>query len=58
MGRAEIEQRYIRAELVGETSIHLAPVLFGGTRMFVYFGEEHIQIVIVGVIETLFQRHL
>ena len=42
MGGAEIEQRYIRAELVGETSIHLAPVLFGGTRMFVYFGEEHI----------------
>jgi dihydrofolate reductase len=42
MGGAEIEQQYIRAGLVDETSIHPAPVLFGGTRMFVYLGEEHI----------------
>jgi dihydrofolate reductase len=48
MGGAEIEQQYIRAGLVDETSIHLAPVLFGGTRKFVYLGEEHIQLVTVG----------
>ena len=58
MGGAEIEQQYIRGGLVDETSIHLAPVLFGGTRKFGYLGEEHIQRVTVGVIETPETTHL
>ena len=53
MGRADIGQRYIRAGLVDEISIHLVPVLIGGgTRMFEHLGGEHIQLESAGGIET------
>ena len=59
MGGAEIGQRYIRAGLVDEISIHLVPVLFGGgTRMFEHLGGEHIQLETVEVIETPAATHL
>jgi dihydrofolate reductase len=35
MGGADIGQQYLRAGLIDELQIHLAPVVFGaGTRMF------------------------
>jgi dihydrofolate reductase len=59
MGGAEIGQRFIRAGLVDEISIHLVPVLFGsGTRMFEHLGGEHIQLETVEVIETPDATHL
>ena len=59
MGGADIGQQYIRAGLIDEISIHLAPVLFGGgTRMFEHLGGEHIQLETVGVIEPPAVTHL
>lgn len=59
MGGADIGQQYIRAGLVDEISIHLAPVLFGsGTRMFEHLGNEHIQLEAVGAIQTVTTTHL
>lgn len=59
MGGADIGQQSIRAGLVDEISIHLAPVLFGsGTRMFEHLGNEHIQLEAVGVIQTGTTTHL
>jgi dihydrofolate reductase len=59
MGGADIGQRYIRAGLVDEISIHFVPVLFGGgTRMFEHLGSEHIQLETAGVIETPAATHL
>ena len=59
MGGADIGQKYIRAGLVDEISIHLVPVLFGGgTRMFEHLGGEHIQLETVEVIENPAATHL
>jgi dihydrofolate reductase len=59
MGGAEIGQQYIRARLIDEISIHLVPVLLGGTtRMFEHLGSEHIQLETAGVIETPAATHL
>jgi riboflavin biosynthesis pyrimidine reductase len=59
MGGADIGQQYIRAGLVDEISIHLAPVLFGsGTRMFEHLGDEHIQLETIDVIQTAAATHL
>lgn len=59
MGGASIGQQFIRAGLVDEISIHLAPVLFGGgTRMFEYLGDEHVELETAEVIETMEATHL
>ena len=59
MGGAETGQQFIRTGLVDEISIHLVPVLFGGsTRLLEHFGSEHIQLETVGVIETPAATHL
>jgi len=59
MGGASIGQQYIAAGLIDEIWIHLVPVLFGsGIRMFEHLGGEHIQLEVVGVIETPVATHL
>ena len=59
MGGAEVGQRYIRAGLVDEISIHLVPVLFGGgTRMFEHLGGGHVRLETAEVIETPEATHL
>lgn len=59
MGGASIGQQFIRAGLVDEISIHLAPVLFGdGTRMFENLGDEHVELETAEVIETMEATHL
>ena len=59
MGGADIGQQYIRAGLVDEISIHLAPVLFGnGMRMFEHLGDEHIQLEAVTAVQTATTTHL
>ena len=59
MGGAEVGQRYLRAGLVDEISIHLVPVLFGGgTLMFEHLGGGHVRLVTAEVIETPEATHL
>jgi len=59
MGGAETGQRYLRAGLVDELSIHLVPVLFGsGTRMFEHLGDQHVQLENAGAIQTAAATHL
>ena len=58
MGGAEVGQRYIRAGLVDEISIHLVAVLFGGTRMFEHLGGGHVRLETAEVIETPEATHL
>jgi dihydrofolate reductase len=58
MGGADIGQQYIKAGLIDEISIHLVPVLLGGTKMFEHLGSEHIQLETAGVVETPQATHL
>ena len=59
MGGANLGQQYIKAGLVDEISIHLAPVLFGGgTRMFEHIGSGHIQLEAIEVIQSTAATHL
>jgi dihydrofolate reductase len=61
MGGAETGQRFIKAALVDELSIHLVPVLFGsGTRMFerLGLGDNHVQLENAGVVQTATATHL
>ncbi len=59
MGGAQLGQQYLRAGLVDELSIHLAPVLLGaGTRMFENLGDEHMELALVGLTETPAATHV
>jgi dihydrofolate reductase len=59
MGGANIAQQFLKAGLVDEISLHLAPVIFGsGTQLFENLGNEHIQLETPKVIETTESTHL
>ncbi len=59
MGGANTGQRYLRAGLVDELSVHLVPVLFGsGTRMFEHLGDGHVQLEHLGAVQTAAATHL
>jgi dihydrofolate reductase len=59
MGGATLGQRFIRAGLVDELSIHLVPVLFGGgTRMFDHLGDGHLHLEVAEVVEAPEATHL
>lgn len=59
MGGANIAQQFLKAGLVDEISLHLAPVIFGsGTQLFEHLGNEHIQLETPEVIETAESLHL
>jgi dihydrofolate reductase len=59
MGGANIAQQFLKAGLVDEVSLHLAPVIFGsGTQLFENLGTEHINLEAPQVIETPEATHL
>jgi dihydrofolate reductase len=59
MGGADVIQQYIKAGLVDEIHIHIAPVLFGaGTRLFDALGSQHIELENIQVIKTPAAVHL
>ena len=59
MGGADIAQQSVRAGLLDEMRLHLAPVLLGaGTRLFDNLGSEHIELDRTSVIESPFATHL
>jgi dihydrofolate reductase len=59
MGGASIAQQYLRAGLIDDVSIHLAPVIFGdGTRLFEDLGEAQMQLKPHNVIQTAAATHL
>ena len=59
MGGADVAQQYLRAGLVDEISIHLAPVLFGGgLRLFEHLGDEHIRLENLSSTQTAAATHL
>ena len=59
MGGANIAQQFLKARLVDEISLHLAPVIFGsGTQLFENLGKDHIQLAPPEVIETAESTHL
>jgi dihydrofolate reductase len=59
MGGANIAQQFLKAGLVDEVSLHLAPVIFGsGTQLFENLGDKHIELETPRVIETADALHL
>jgi dihydrofolate reductase len=53
MGGADIGQQYLRANLIDELSLHIAPVLFGsGTRMFDAVTSSHRSLELLSVVHT------
>jgi dihydrofolate reductase len=59
MGGADIGQQYLRANLIDELSLHIAPVLFGsGTRMFDVVTDSHRTLELMSVIHTANAIHL
>jgi dihydrofolate reductase len=59
MGGAETGQRFLRAGLVDELSIHVVPVLFGaGTRMFENLGDGHVELEHLESTQTAAATHL
>lgn len=59
MGGANVAQQCIRAGLLDELHIHIAPVLFGsGTPLFDDIGDEHISLETVQVINTEAATHV
>jgi dihydrofolate reductase len=59
MGGASIAQQFLKAGLVDEVSLHLAPVIFGsGTQLFENLGNKHIELRAPDVIETADALHL
>jgi dihydrofolate reductase len=53
MGGAQTIQQYIKAGLVEEIQLHIAPVLFGaGRRLFDHIGSEHIPLQKIKAVET------
>jgi dihydrofolate reductase len=58
-GGANLAQQYLRAGLLDELQVHVAPVLLGdGVRLFDDFGGEPIQLEGTGVIESPAVTHL
>ena len=56
---ADVGQQLLKAGLVDEISVHVAPVLFGsGTRLFADIGDAHISLEPLEVIETPKAAHL
>jgi len=59
MGGASAAQQYLKAGLVDEMRIHLAPVVFGrGIRLFDNIDTEFIRLERTRVIESPFATHL
>jgi dihydrofolate reductase len=59
MGGANVLQQYLKAGLVDEVYIHIAPVLFGaGTRLFDGIGSEPIDLEIEQVMQTPQATHI
>ena len=59
MGGAGVAQQYLRAGLVDEISIHLAPVLLGGgLRLFEHLGDEHVTLENLSSLQTPGATHL
>ena len=59
MGGANIAQQFLKAGLIDEISLHVAPVIFGsGTQLFENLGNEHIRLETPEVIETAESTHL
>ena len=59
MGGASIAQQYLKAGLVDEMRIHVAPVLLcAGTRLFDNIGAEQVKLERTRVIESPFATHL
>jgi dihydrofolate reductase len=59
MGGPDIGGQFLRAGLVDEIGVHLAPVLFGGgTPMFDLIGDDHIQLELESVVDTPKATHL
>jgi dihydrofolate reductase len=59
IGGAGIAQQYLKAGLVEEMNIHLAPVLLGaGTRLFDQLGAERIELECTRVIASPRATHL
>jgi dihydrofolate reductase len=57
-GGADIAQQYLRAGLVDEMEIHLAPVLLGaGKRLFDHI-DDHISLEMTRVLDSPFATHL
>ena len=58
-GGADVIQQYLRAGLVDELQVHVAPVLLGeGRRLFEGFGPDHIELETVRVIDSPGVTHL
>ena len=58
-GGADTVQQFIRAGLLGELEIHLAPLLFGeGIRLFDRMGPEHIELENMRVVTSPRVTHL
>lgn len=59
MGGANVAQQYIKAGLIDELQIHIAPILLGeGTRLFEHIGNEHIELESTRVLDTPGAIHL
>jgi dihydrofolate reductase len=53
MGGANLDQQYLKARLVDEIQLHIAPVLFTeGRRLFDHIGSEHIELEKISTIDT------
>jgi dihydrofolate reductase len=58
-GGANVVQQYLRAGLLDELQLHIAPVLIGqGTRLFDNLGPEHVELECTRVIESPAVTHL
>lgn len=59
MGGPDVGCQFIRAGLVDQISVHLAPVLFGGgTGMFDHLGDDHIKLEVDAVVDTPLATHV
>lgn len=59
MGGANMIQQYLKAGLVDELHIHIAPVLFGeGTRLFDNLGADHVELELLENLQTPGATHL
>jgi dihydrofolate reductase len=58
-GGASIAQQCLKAGLVDEMQIHIAPVLLGdGKRLFEHLGDEHIRLERTRVLDSPFATHV
>jgi dihydrofolate reductase len=59
MDGVNLAQQYVKAGLVDDIQIHLAPVLFGqGTRLFDHLGSEQRKLVLMQVLDAPGVTHL